>query len=117
MSTLAYSPTYISPQTRSTLNGKRTPQGAIVIDGFPVAAFSNGVGVVTICVIVGYMVITGRLVPRRFYEDAVKRGDNLEQANKELSAQNTELITDKDLSLELLRAIRGYAAAKRGDEP
>jgi hypothetical protein len=117
MSNTTYIGTYISPQTGPTPERKRRTQGATMLDGFPVQAFSNGVGVVTVIVIIGWMVFTGRLVPRRFYDAAVKRGDNLEEANRELLAQNTELITDKDLSLDLLRAIRGYAQAKRGEEP
>lgn len=87
-----------------------------MLDGFPIAAFANGVGVVTVIVIVGFMVYTGRLVPKRYYDDAVQRGNNLEEANRELLAQNNELITDKDLSLDLLRALRAYAQAKRGDD-
>lgn len=87
-----------------------------MLDGFPLAAFANGVGVVTVLMIVSWLVWTGRLVPKRYYDDAVKRGDNLDRANKELLAQNTELITDKDLSVELLRALRAYAAAKRGED-
>ena len=87
-----------------------------MLDGFPIAAFSNGVGVVTVIMLGGYMVFTGRLVPKRYYDEAVRRGDNLELANRELLEQNTELITDKDLGLELLRALRAYQQAKRGDE-
>ena len=86
------------------------------MDGFPIAAFSNGVGVVSVIVLVGWMVFTGRLVPKRYYDEAVKRGDLNEHTAKELLAQNTELITDKDLGLELLRALRAYQQAKRGDE-
>lgn len=87
-----------------------------MLDGFPIAAFSNGVGVVTVIVLVGWMVFTGRLVPKRYYDEAVTRGNNLEAANHELLEQNTELITDKDLGLELLRALRAYQQAKRGDD-
>lgn len=87
-----------------------------MLDGFPIAAFSNGVGVVSVVLLVGWMIFTGRLVPKRYYDEAVRRGDNLEAANRELSEQNTELITDKDLGLELLRALRAYQQAKRGDD-
>lgn len=87
-----------------------------MLDGFPVQAFSNGVGVVTVVMVVGYLVVSGRLVPKRYYDEAVRRGDNLEAANRELLSQNTELITDKDLALELLRALRAYQQAKRGDD-
>jgi hypothetical protein len=87
-----------------------------MLNDFPVQAFSNGVGVVTVVLLVGWMIFTGRLVPKRYYDDAVTRGDNYEKTAKELLAQNTELITDKDLSVELLRALRAYAQAKRGDE-
>lgn len=87
-----------------------------MLDGFPVQAFSNGVGVVTVIMVVGWMVFTGRLVPKRYYDQAVARGDNYEKTARELLAQNTELITDKDLGLELLRALRAYTQAKGGDE-
>lgn len=87
-----------------------------MIDGFPVAAFTNGVGVVSVVMLVGYLVFTGRLVPKRFYDEAVKRGDLADATAKELLEQNRELITDKDLSLDLLRALRAYAQAKRGDD-
>lgn len=40
-----------------------------MIDGIPVAAFANGFGVVTVVLIVGWMVATGRLVTRREHED------------------------------------------------
>lgn len=87
-----------------------------MLDGLPVGAISNGIGVVGVIVLVGWMVFTGRLVPKRYYDEAVKRGDNYEATSRELLAQNTELITDKDLGLELLRALRAYTQAKRGDE-
>lgn len=87
-----------------------------MLEGFPLQAFSNGVGVVTVIVIVGFMIFTGRLVPKRYYDEAVRRGDNYEKTARELLAQNSELITDKDLSLDLLRALRAYAQAKRGED-
>lgn len=88
-----------------------------MLDGIPIGALSNGIGVVTVIVVVGWLIATGRLVPQRYYDDAVQRGENYRRAAETLIAQNTELITDKDLSLELLSAIRAYAQTKRGEDP
>lgn len=91
-------------------------RGVTVIEGLPVGAFANGIGVVTVILIVGWLVARGKLVPERYYNREVERAENYRKAAETLLAQNTELITDKDLSLELLRAIRGYAQAKRGED-
>lgn len=41
------------------------------MDGLPVAGITNGVGVVGVILLVGWLVFTGRLVPKRFYDDIV----------------------------------------------
>ena len=87
-----------------------------MIDGIPVGAFANGVGVVTVVLIVGWMIATGRLVPRRYYELEVKRGDKVQEAVDSLTKQLREITTDKDLGLHFLESMRIRAESARGDE-
>lgn len=84
-----------------------------MIDGIPVVNIGAG-GLVTLFVILFF---TGRIVPWRIYQAMKEDRDTWRAAAQELLEQNTELVTDKDLSVELLRALRAYAAAKRGEEP
>lgn len=84
-----------------------------MIDGIPVLNIGAG-GLVTLFVVLFF---TGRIVPWRIYLAMKEDRDTWRAAAEELRQQNTELITDKDLSVELLRALRAYAAAKRGEEP
>ena len=61
-------------------------------------------------------IVAGLLVSDKIYDALKEDRDTWRTAAQELLAQNTELVTDKDLSVELLRALRAYAAAKRGEE-
>lgn len=61
------------------------------------------------------MIFTGKLVPVRYYQDAVERGENYRLANASLIDQLRELTTNQDLALEMLTALRAHAEVKRGD--
>jgi hypothetical protein len=61
------------------------------------------------------MIFTGKLVPVRYYQDAVERGNKYELANASLIDQLRELTTNQDLALEMLTALRAHAEVKRGD--
>jgi hypothetical protein len=59
------------------------------------------------------MIFTGRLVPKRYYEEALSRvehektrGDNWQKAAESLLDQNTQLLARDDVSMTALRAIR-----------
>lgn len=78
-------------------------------------------GVVLLAVL---MIFRGKLVPERYYLDAIKRAEaaeaaseNYRKAGETLLRQNGELITNADLTLAMLNSIKGYAAAKDGDDP
>lgn len=70
----------------------------------------SAVGVLALAVL---MIFTGRLVPKRYYEDALSRveaerlsKENWRQAAESLLEQNTLLLQKDDVSLSTLRAIR-----------
>lgn len=83
-----------------------------MLDGLPVVNIGAG-SLVTLFVV---MFFTGRIVPWRIYLAMKEDRDTWRKAAQELLAQNTELIADKDLSVDLLRSLRAYAQAKRGED-
>ena len=60
------------------------------------AGLANGVGVVAVVLLVGWMIWTGRLVPRPLHDAAVKdlREQNaaLRETNKHLAEQNSVML-------------------------
>jgi hypothetical protein len=60
-------------------------------------------------------IIRGKLVPERYYQEALERGENYRLANASLVDQLRELTTNQDLALEMLTALRAHAEVKRGD--
>lgn len=62
-------------------------------------------------------IVTGDLVPVRHLDEANERADNYQKANSDLIAALREVVTDKDLGLHILSALRADAQANRGDDP
>jgi hypothetical protein len=69
-----------------------------IVDGIPVSLL-DGVGVVGVVVFVGWLIMTGRWVPRRTYDDKVHEADEWriesrikDQQVKELSEQNEMML-------------------------
>jgi hypothetical protein len=75
--------------------------------GLPGIADIGAAGLLVLAIL---MVFTGRLIPRRYYEDAILRltedRDNWREAAQELLKQNTELLAKDDISVATLKAIR-----------
>lgn len=68
------------------------------------------------------LIFTGRLVPKRYYDEALARlakadedNKHLKKAAESLLEQNSELLTNADLSLALMQSIKSYAALGKGD--
>lgn len=80
------------------------------------------VGAGAIVVITVLMIFTARLVPRKYYEEALSRVEE-ERAAKEdwrkaaesLLEQNTLLLSHDDVSMHTLRAIRSSVEEGRGE--
>lgn len=91
------------------------PLGFVSTVGIP------GFVILTLVSILGFVVraiFKGELVPRRYYDIEVQRGDEQSATIASLTEQLRELITDKDLGLHILTGIRAKAdAARSGDEP
>lgn len=71
------------------------------------------IGATGLLAVVLLMIFTARLVPKRYYEEAVSRveeerkaKENWRAAAQELLRQNTLLLQKDDVSLSTLRAIR-----------
>lgn len=90
------------------------PPGLITSVGIPGAVILALVGVLLRIV---SKIVDGRLVPLRYYDDALKSIANYQAANEKLTEALRELSTDKDLGLHILQAIRASAQAERGDNP
>jgi hypothetical protein len=75
--------------------------------GLPGIADIGAAGLVVLAVI---MLFTGRLVPKRYYDEAVLRlteeRDNWRQTAETLLEQNTALLSKDDISVATLKAIR-----------
>lgn len=80
----------------------------------------SAVGVLALAVL---MIFTGRLVPKRYYEEALLRiehereaKDNWRQAAESLLAQNGMLIQRDDISMATLNAIRARVEGTEKEE-
>lgn len=81
-------------------------------------------GATGLVVLVVLMIFTGKLVPKRYYDEALTRcaeereaKENYRKAAETLMEQNGELLTDRDLSLALLTSLKNYASAARDEPP
>lgn len=77
-------------------------------------------GATGVLIIVVLMIFTARLVPKKYYEEALSRVDeekaakeNWRKAAESLLRQNTLLLQNDDISLSTLQAIR--ASIEEGD--
>lgn len=94
-----------------------------MIEGVPIGALINGVGVVGVVIIVGWMVATGRLVTRREHADAIHDRDEW-RAECRIKDQQ---IAEKDAQLRhmaevgrtvdaIMRSIQRGSAAPEGEQ-
>lgn len=93
-----------------------------MIEGLPLGW--TDLGATGLLVLTVILIFTGRLVPKRYYDEALARlekadadKEHLKKAAESLLSQNTELLTNTDLTLALLQSIKGYAAAKGDGDP
>lgn len=84
-----------------------------MIDGLPVSV-ANGVGVVAVVLLLGWMLATGRLFTRRQYDDAAHERDEWraecrikDQRISDLTEQNTIMLR------EIVPALNQHLAALR----
>jgi hypothetical protein len=82
---------------------------------------ATDIGAGLILAVAVLMIFTGRLVPKRYYDEALlrveiekARGDNWQAAAESLLEQNSQLLSHDDVSLSALRAIR--ASIDEGQE-
>ncbi|NUR15554.1 MAG: hypothetical protein HOQ13_04500 [Dermatophilaceae bacterium] len=85
-----------------------------MLEGLPVD-FLNGVGTVGVVVAVGWLVLTGKLVPRRTLEDARADRDSWRTAAEVQRDQVTKLIHDADVTEALLKSIEKRAEEVRSE--
>lgn len=71
-----------------------------MLDGIPLGVF-DGLGVVGVVIIVGWLVMTGRLVPRRTYDDKVHEANEWRTESRIKDAQ----IHEKDTQLQHLAEV------------
>jgi hypothetical protein len=101
--------------------------GAALIEGVPLTALGNGVGVVGIVLIIGWMLASGRLFTRRQYDDLMHDRDEWraahrisEQARLEERDNNKELVAGFGATLTgflggFRRASEEAISEKRGE--
>lgn len=89
-----------------------------MIEGIPVGNIGAG-GLVILSI---WMIFTGRLVPRRYYDElaarltaALEERDNWRKAAESLNGQNKDLLANADLSLQAWTSIKAYVQVKEGD--
>lgn len=94
-----------------------------MLDGLPLGSLSNGIGVVAVIVLVGWLVFTDRLVPRGSVQRLVtmfearlhekdQRIDDLLDANKQ-SGEQAEAMTEVGRTqVQILRSIEQLAARR-----
>ena len=85
-----------------------------MIDGIPLGW--TDIGATGLVILVVVMIFTGRLIPKRYYDREVQRGDALQVTVNSLTDQLRELTTDKDLALHLLSSVRSRADMAGGDD-
>ena len=85
-----------------------------MIEGLPLGW--TDIGATGLLVLVVVMIFTGRLVPKRYYDREVQRGDALQVTVNSLTDQLRELTTDKDLALHMLSSVRHRADMAGGDD-
>lgn len=87
-----------------------------MLDGLPVSALANGVGVVGVIVLIGYLVITDRLQPaarvRQMRADYEARA---EQLRADFEGRLSDVRADKDAQIVLWRAVAETAQAQTGE--
>lgn len=66
-----------------------------MLDGVPIGSLTDGIGTVGVILLVGFLVVTGRLVPRRTYEDQVHEANEW-RAESRIKDQQ---IAEKDTQL------------------
>lgn len=84
-----------------------------MFDAIPPALF-NGIGVVTVVLLVGWMIFTGRLVPRRTHDDIMHDRDEWRVAHRiseatraDLAKQVGELLEHARTTEALIRSLPG----------
>lgn len=89
-----------------------------MIDGLPFGIVDIGAGGILVIAII--MVFTGRLVPKRFYDEMLGRlkeqqsvNDDQQEINKGLVEMNKALISKEDLAAKAIEAMRENAAWQR----
>lgn len=80
------------------------------MDSVPLSLF-DGVGVVTVVLLVGWMVWTGRLVPRRTHEDALHDRDEWRAAHRISEAARVEMSGHFESLLEHARVTEAVLRA------
>lgn len=89
-----------------------------MIDGIPFDPTEIGAGGILVIVII--MVFTGRLVPKRYYDEVLARLHEQQEVNRQqreintgLVEQNRALISKEDLAAKAIEAMRENAAWQR----
>ena len=88
-----------------------------MLEGLPVAALGNGIGVVGVIVLMGWLVVTGRLVPKRFYDELVKA---LAAKDKQIAEKDVQLGHMSEVGKNfdaIMRALQDATKRDRGGPP
>lgn len=65
----------------------------MIVDGVSVGSILDGGGALGLCVLITFMIITGRLVPKRHHDEVRQEAVLLREQNTELIRQNSILIS------------------------
>jgi hypothetical protein len=77
-----------------------------VFEGLPLGALTNGIGVVTICVIVAWCLAKGIVVTRR---DDIRADRDRWRSSAEVSAEQVrKMLAEEQTSVTVMRSIEAY---------
>lgn len=83
------------------------------MDSFPVQAFSNGVGVVTLVLFMGWLLYKGVLVFGRELADVRADRDRWRTSAEASAEQVRKMLSEEQTSATVLRSIESYIRGQR----